>query len=159
MVLVWLRLLVYSKRQGVVMFSHILWSSLSGDWSTPDELMATLDNEFHFTLDPCPLNAEFDGLDITWDGVVFVNPPYGRTILTNWVSKGYESALYDGATVVMLLPSRTNTQWWHDYVMKGEIRFIKGRLKFGGAINSAPFPSVVVIFSPTILKAVGRSDV
>ena len=139
------------------MFSQVLWSSLSGDWTTPTELMRELDNEFHFTLDPCPLDADFDGLDLTWDGVVFVNPPYGRTVIADWIRKGYDSALYDGAIIVMLLPSRTDTRWWHEYVMQGEIRFIKGRLKFGGASNSAPFPSVIVVFTPDILKAAGRN--
>lgn len=73
-----------------------------------------------------------------------MNPPYGREI-GKWVRKAYESSL-GGTTVVCLLPARTDTRWWHDYCMKGEIRFIRGRLKFGGHKNSAPFPSAVVIF-------------
>lgn len=73
-----------------------------------------------------------------------MNPPYGREI-GKWVQKAYESA-QQGATVVCLIPSRTDTKWWHDYCMKGEIRFIKGRLKFGTATYNAPFPSAVVIF-------------
>ena len=73
-----------------------------------------------------------------------MNPPYGRTI-KNWMKKAYESSL-NGATVVCLVPARTDTTWWHDYAMKGEIEFIKGRLKFGGSKNSAPFPSAVVVF-------------
>lgn len=73
-----------------------------------------------------------------------MNPPYGREII-HWVKKAYETSI-QGTTVVCLLPSRTDTKWWHEYCMKGEVRFIKGRLKFGGSKNSAPFPSAVVIF-------------
>jgi len=77
-----------------------------------------------------------------------MNPPYGR-VIGQWVKKAYESSL-DGATVVCLLPARTDTSWWHDYCMKGEIRFVRGRLKFGGARGNAPFPSAVVIFRPGV---------
>ncbi|MFH1318495.1 MAG: DNA N-6-adenine-methyltransferase, partial [Candidatus Omnitrophota bacterium] len=74
-----------------------------------------------------------------------VNPPYGKNII-NWIKKGYEESK-KGKTIVMLIPSRTDTKWWHEYVMKAkEIRFIKGRLKFGGSINSAPFPSCIIVF-------------
>jgi len=123
------------------MFNKHLWSSLTPEWATPAGLYAELDEEFHFTLDPCPLGGKGDGLALVWEGAVFVNPPYGREI-GKWVRKGYESP----ATVVMLLPSRTDTAWWHDYCMKGEIRFIRGRLKFGAAVNAAPFPSAIVVF-------------
>jgi len=78
-----------------------------------------------------------------------MNPPYGREI-GKWVKKAYESA-QSGATVVCLVPARTDTAWWHDYCAKGEIRFVRGRLKFGGSKNSAPFPSAVVIFRPATL--------
>ena len=133
------------------MFNKSLWSSLSGEWMTPIELYKELDKEFHFTLDPCPINATTtNGLDITWTGNVYVNPPYGRHI-TDWIAKGYFSSLLTANVVVMLLPSRTGTIWWHEYVMEGEIRFIKGRLKFGNATNSAPFDSVIVIFSKDII--------
>jgi len=74
-----------------------------------------------------------------------MNPPYGRTI-GHWMKKAYESSL-TGATVVCLVPSRTDTRWWHDYAMKGQIEFIRGRLKFGNAKNSAPFPSALVVFN------------
>ena len=133
--------------------SEVMFSSASQHWTTPEDTYADLDEEFHFTLDPCPLHADFDGLAIPWVGSVFVNPPYGKgNVIAPWIKKGYEAALA-GATVVMLLPSRTDTRWWHDYVMQGEIRFIKGRLKFGGAKNSAPFPSAVVIFRlPRVLE-------
>ena len=87
---------------------------------------------------------EMDGLSQEWRGVCWMNPPYGRTI-GKWMKKAYESSL-EGATVVCLVPARTDTNWWHDYAMKGDIEFIKGRLKFGGSKNSAPFPSAVVVF-------------
>ena len=84
------------------------------------------------------------GYRTEWRGVCWMNPPYGRTI-GNWMKKAYESSL-EGATVVCLVPARTDTGWWHNYAMKGDIEFIKGRLKFGGSKNSAPFPSAVVVF-------------
>ena len=87
-----------------------------------------------------------DALARRWTGVCWMNPPYGRTIGA-WMRKAY-NASRDGATVVCLIPSRTDTAWWHYYAMKGEIRFMRGRLKFGGAKNSAPFPSAIVVFRP-----------
>jgi phage N-6-adenine-methyltransferase len=115
------------------------------DWQTPDAVFWALDDEFRFNFDPCPPNPQFDGLSIEWGGSNFVNPPYGREI-PKWIKKGYEQALL-GKRVVFLIPSRTDTAWWHDYCMKAdEIRFIRGRLKFKGAKNGAPFPSAIVIF-------------
>ena len=119
------------------------------DWQTPDDVYAKLDAEFHFDCDPCPHNPhpDLDGLTMEWGRSNFVNPPYGREI-PKWIKKGYEESL-KGKIVVFLIPSRTDTRWWHDYIMKAtEIRFIKGRLKFKGATNSAPFPSAVVVFKP-----------
>ena len=126
-----------------------MMTSLSPHWATPKWLYEELDKEFHFDLDPCPLfDKENSGLRIEWNGIVYVNPPYGRGI-GEWIKKGYASA-QSGSTVIMLLPSRTDTRWWFDYVMKAdEIRFIKGRLKFGESKNSAPFPSCIVIFKPS----------
>lgn len=93
-------------------------------------------------------SPEQDGLSQKWDGVCWCNPPYGRKV-KDWVLKAEQSAK-DGAIVVMLLPARTDTKWFHDYILgKAEIRFLKGRLKFGGANNSAPFPSMIVIFGNT----------
>ena len=117
------------------------------DWATPKGVYDELDREFHFNDDPCPLYGAdgADGLAREWGGVTFVNPPYGRAI-GNWTRKALEEA-GKGKTVVMLIPSRTDTIWWHrDIMQASEIRFIKGRLKFGNATNSAPFPSVVVVF-------------
>ena len=128
-----------------------LTTSLRGDWETPQDLFDTLNKEFHFTLDVCANNGNAKcknyyseaSLLKRWEGICWMNPPYGREI-GRWIKKAYES----GTTVVCLLPSRTDTAWWHDYCLKGEIRFIKGRLKFVGSKNSAPFPSAIVIFRP-----------
>jgi site-specific DNA-methyltransferase (adenine-specific) len=116
------------------------------DWQTPEEVYSELDNEFHFDYDPCPPSPETDGLKSEWGEVNFVNPPYGREI-GKWIRKGYEE-WKKGKTVVFLIPARTDTRWWHDYVMKAkEIRFIKGRIRFKGAEHNAPFPSCVVVFT------------
>lgn len=134
-----------------------LYTSARSDWETPVQLFAELDAEFHFDIDLCAdeHNAKvpnalrvhdlWSGLAPQWRGTGWLNPPYGRQI-GRWVAKAYESAQL-GAVVVCLLPSRTDTAWWHDYVMKAdEIRFIRGRLKFSGANWNAPFPSVIVVF-------------
>ena len=133
---------------------RVHYSSKSDEWETPWSLFIDLHCEFEFTLDPCatPENAkceqyftmEDDGLEKSWEGErVFCNPPYGRKIV-KWVKKASEQ---DGL-VVMLLPARTDTVWFHKYIYeKAEIRFLKGRLKFGDSVNSAPFPSMVVIFN------------
>ena len=133
-----------------------LFTSATAHWSTPVELYEKLDNEFHFNDDPCPLHSETDGLNRAWGERTFMNPPYGRQI-GDWLRKAYEESQL-GKTIVCLIPSRTDTRWWHDYVMKArEIRFLRGRLKFGGAQNSAPFPSAVVVFSPFHAFVRGRN--
>lgn len=141
---------------GELMFSQTLYSSKSEEWATPQYLFDELDKEFHFTLDPCCTheNAKCekhftvveDGLKQDWTGeTVFCNPPYGRK-LPRWIEKCAKSA-GDGTTVVMLIPARTDTKAFHEYIYgKAEIRFIKGRLAFGDSKTSAPFPSMVVIF-------------
>lgn len=124
------------------------FSSVTDNWKTPQDLYDDLDKEFGFNFDPCPLNEnpDFDGLLIEWGSKTFCNPPYSK--LRDWCKKAYQESV-KGKTIVMLIPSRTDTRAWHDYVMKAqEIRFIKGRLRFGDAKNSAPFPSCVVIFNP-----------
>ena len=124
-----------------------LFTSLRGDWKTPRALYQALDAEFHFDRDPCPVNPKINGLESEWGKVNFVNPPYGKEII-GWIQKGYQESL-KAKTIVFLLPSRTDTHWWHDYIMKAnEIRFIKGRLKFDDQKNSAPFPSAIVVFKP-----------
>jgi len=121
-----------------------LFSSLTDEWNTPASIYNQLDEEFSFDFDPCPNNSSFDGLEVTWGKSNFVNPPYSQ--LAKWLKKGYEE-WQQGKTVVFLIPSRTDTKAWHEYCMKAdEIRFIKGRLKFGNATNSAPFPSAVIVF-------------
>ncbi|MFD1705257.1 DNA N-6-adenine-methyltransferase [Siminovitchia sediminis] len=131
-----------------------LFTSNTDMWATPQDFFDKLNAEFNFELDVCATednakcskyySPEEDGLQQEWKGICWMNPPYGR-VIGDWVKKAYESSL-KGATVVCLLPARTDTKWWHDYCMKGEIRFVKGRLKFGESKNSAPFPSAVVIF-------------
>lgn len=127
---------------------------MTDDWSTPQDTFDVLNKEFNFTLDVCATqdntkcdkfySPEQDGLSQEWRGVCWMNPPYGRQIKF-WMAKAYTSSL-EGATVVCLVPARTDTAWWHDYATKGEIRFLRGRLKFGGSKNGAPFPSAVVVF-------------
>lgn len=142
------------------MNTDLMFSSKTDQWETPQDLFDELDAEFGFNLDACalPENAKCDvyytpeqnGLFQRWYGTVWCNPPYGREI-GNWVSKAVEAAKGGGATVVMLLPARTDTKWFHEYIYgKAEIRFIKGRLKFGGCKNAAPFPSMVVVFKEAI---------
>lgn len=132
------------------------FSSDTPEWETPKEFYDKLDREFHFTLDPCctELNCkcpdgftiEQDGLLQPWNGRVFMNPPYGR-VIGRWMKKAYEESR-KGTLVVCLVPARTDTAWFQDYAMKGEVRFIRGRLRFGGCKNCAPFPSAVVILRP-----------
>ena len=117
------------------------------DWATPKAVYDELDGEFSFNFDPCPLGGvEFmNGLEMEWGTSTFCNPPYGREI-GKWTKKAVEEA-GKGKTIVLLIPSRTDTRWWQNDIMKAnEIRFIKGRLKFGNATNSAPFPSALAIF-------------
>ena len=137
--------------------TKVLYSSKEEKWATPQDFFDKLNDEFHFTLDAAasPDNAkcdnyfteEQDGLAQSWEGhTVWCNPPYCRKTGL-WVKKAYEEHQRTGCTVVMLLPSRTDVRWFHDYILgKAEIRFIKGRLKFGGSKNSAPFASIVVIY-------------
>lgn len=140
---------------GIFLINKGMFTSKTDMWETPQDFFEKLDHEFHFTLDACaiPENAkckkfytpEQDGLLQNWCGTVWCNPPYGRQI-GKWVKKGKESS-NNGATVVMLLPARTDTAWFHDYIYgKSEIRFIRGRLKFGGSKWNAPFPCMVVIY-------------
>lgn len=122
-----------------------LFTSASSHWSTPADLYEELDREFHFNDDPCPLKPEWDGLNRPWGTSTYVNPPYGREI-GKWIEKAYREGEL-GKTIVCLIPSRTDTKWWHDWVMQAhKIRFLRGRLKFGDATNSAPFPSAIAIF-------------
>lgn len=140
------------------MNTALMFSSETDLWATPQDFFDRLDDEFHFTLDPCatPENAKCDkyftvkedGLKQDWQWHnVFCNPPYGRAI-KDWVKKCYEESQKPNTTVVMLIPARTDTTYFHDYIYHKakEVRFVRGRLKFGGSKNSAPFPSMVVVF-------------
>lgn len=145
-----------------------LHSSKYHKWETPDRIFNELDKEFNFTLDPCCLKetAKCDkyytpkenGLEQDWYGeTVFVNPPYGREI-KDWVKKSFNESRSNATTVVMLIPARTDTKYFHDYIwdeninrpkIGNEVRFIKGRIKFlkeGKEMDSAPFPSMIVVF-------------
>lgn len=132
-----------------------LFTSNDGTWETPQDFFDKLNEEFHFTIDVCATKEtakcdkfytkEDDAFSKDWKGVCWMNPPYGNEIY-DWMEKAYHSFLH-GATVVCLVPARTDTKWWHDFCMWGEVRFVKGRLKFGNQKNSAPFPSAVIIFS------------
>lgn len=132
-----------------------LFSSVKQDWKTPEVVYQGLHEEFDFDCDPCPAIEgglhDKDMLGSDWGQRNFVNPPYDK--IAQWVKKAYEEWQKD-KTVVLLIPSRTDTRWWHDYIMKAsEIRFIKGRLRFGGAKNSAPFPSAIIVFKNGIKGA------
>jgi site-specific DNA-methyltransferase (adenine-specific) len=114
-------------------------------WKTPRQVFQTLDSEFQFDFDPCPPKPTFDGLQIEWGKRNFVNPPYGNAI-GDWLEKA-RLEQHKNKLSVFLIPSRTDTRWWHNYVMKAdEIRFIKGRLRFDDQKNPAPFPSAIVVF-------------
>lgn len=130
------------------------FSSKTDLWATPVDFFNKYNEKFNFELDVCATHEnakctkyftiEDDGLSKEWSGICWMNPPYGREII-KWMEKAYKSSL-NGATIVCLVPARTDTKWWHEYAIKGEVEFIRGRLKFGGSKNSAPFPSAVVIF-------------
>ena len=139
---------------------EVMSSSKDMTWATPQEWFNYLDLEFDFTLDPCcqhetakcakHYTPEEDGLSQSWqDERVFMNPPYGRD-LPRWMKKAYEEARDNGALVVCFVPARVDTEWWHRYAAKGEVRFPKGRVKFEGATASAPFPVAVIIFRPRL---------
>ena len=135
----------------------VMYSSKSNEWATPQDFFDKLNAEFQFNLDPCATDEnhkcnkyftrETDGLSQKWGGYcVFCNPPYGREIGA-WVEKCYHEAQKENTVVVMLIPARTDTKYFHDYIYhRSEIRFIRGRLKFGNSNQGAPFPSMVVIF-------------
>jgi len=139
----------------MLLSNSVHFSSERDNWETPQDFFDKLNEEFGFTLDVCAeddtakcekyYTKKDDAFTKKWKGVCWMNPPYGRGIGV-WLEKAYETSQNE-STVVCLIPSRTDTKWWHDYVMQAaEIRFVKGRLKFDGHKNSAPFPSAVVVF-------------
>ena len=138
------------------MNTGVMFSSASNEWATPQDLFDRLNAVHHFNLDAASTDANAkclnhftevdDGLSQDWGGyTVWLNPPYGRE-LSKWVEKAYAESRKPNTKVVMLIPARTDTRWFHDYCVKGDIEFIKGRLKFGNSKNSAPFPSMIVVF-------------
>ncbi|MBD5543775.1 MAG: adenine methyltransferase [Lachnospiraceae bacterium] len=143
------------------MNTDLMFSSKKEDWETPQDLFDELNKEFDFTTDVCASeenhkcdyyfrkDAPIDGLRIAWTGRCWMNPPYGRGI-GKWIKKAHDEVKRGVPLVVCLLPARTDTKWFHEYIYNKEnveVRFLKGRLKFGGSKNSAPFPSMVVIFN------------
>jgi len=150
------------------MNTDLMFSSATDQWATPQDYFDSVAERFTFTLDPCALshsrktpvwfgpdhpNAHMrDGLALNWchyafGGDVWMNPPYGRTI-RKWLGKAVETA-ENGTTVVGLLPARTDTGWFHGLCLPYEVTFIRGRLKFGGHKNAAPFPSMLVVWRPS----------
>ena len=115
---------------------------------TPDHVWEELTEEFGYMFDPCPNNPMWDGLEIEWDpsNWNYCNPPYTRGEIGKWVKKAYDE-YKSGKNVIMLIPSYTDTKYFHEYIYPyAELRFIKGRLKFKGYKNKASFPSMLVIF-------------
>jgi site-specific DNA-methyltransferase (adenine-specific) len=155
------------------MVDKVLFSHNSDDWSTPSDVLDGLRSEFGELFDPCPIGAlyawnpfvlpeERDGLIIDWRETNFVNPPYSKW--QKWLEKGYEEFL-KGNTSIFLVPARTDTRAFHKYVWDDSrdrpypyvtLRFISGRLRFGGAKNGAPFPSMIIVFNP--VKTTGNLE-
>ena len=141
--------------------NKVHYSSKNQEWETPQEFFDKLNKEFNFSVDVCATvsntkcgfyyNKERDALSLEWpSATIWMNPPYGREI-GKWVKRAYESAMTSPSPVVCLLPARTDTKWWHEYVMQAdEIRFVQGRLTFSDADSPAPFPSCVVVFRGVI---------
>ena len=144
------------------MNTQVMFSRKSDEWATPQSFFEELNEEFHFTLDPCAnsenhkcdkwFNKEQNGLSADWGGdVVFCNPPYSE--IEKWVAKAFYESRKDNTVVVLLIPARTDTKYFHNYILhRSEIRFVKGRLKFGNQKNAAPFPSMVVVFRGANIK-------
>lgn len=133
-----------------------MMSTGKDDWETPPLLFSNLNKKFNFVIDAAAndnnaktsryFTEKTNGLTQEWNDTTWVNPPYGRSII-QWVAKAYLESVTNDIVVVMLLPARTDTKWFHDYVMLAhEIWFMRGRIKFVGAKSSAPFPSMIVVF-------------
>lgn len=133
-------------------FDKNRFKSTNQSWETPDDLFQKIDSMFHFTRDVCASSINYKCLDYyteedscldkTWDGVNWMNPPYKN--MKQFIKKAFDER--NNAVTVCLIPARTNTKWWHEYCMKGEILFICGRPKFKGCIHGLPQPLVLVIF-------------
>ncbi len=139
------------------------FESAKQEWETPNSFFSKLNKEFNFTIDlaadetnhKCPvyLSKQTDAMDCSWLGIGWLNPPYGSTgkyKLSEWIKKSYLESQKHNSTIVILTPARTNTNWWHEYCMKAkEIKFVKGRPKFGGAKYGLPQPLAIIVFKPT----------
>jgi phage N-6-adenine-methyltransferase len=135
-------------------FDDNRFASNNQEYATPKNLFKVLDDEFHFTLDVCAdqnnkkVNVYYsekdNALNKDWAGICWMNPPYKN--MKEWIIKAYNESIINNSIVVCLIPARTNTNWWHDYCMKGEIRFIKGRPKFEGCKHGLPQPLAIIIF-------------
>ena len=144
------------------MNKEAMFSSKTDLWATPQDFYNMLNTKFKFETDVCAIaenakcenyySPEKNGLAQEWKGTCWMNPPYGHEI-GDWMKKAYTSAKENGATVVCLVPARVDTRWWHNYCANGEVSFLKGRLKFGDSKSSAPFPSAIVVFRPTVKDA------
>lgn len=138
------------------MINPVIYSSATDDWATPSDFFAKVAAEWDFDTDPCCdefnrkansfyYTKEDDGLSKPWWGNVWMNPPYGKDIGL-WMKKANDEVEVGNAVVVVcLVPARTDTKWFHDYAVMHEVRFVKGRLRFGNATQPAPFPSILVI--------------
>ena len=137
------------------MINEALFSSNSDEWFTPQNFFDEINKEFNFTLDVAAtvdntkckkfFTIKDNGLIQNWEGVIWCNPPYSDIKL--WVEKAYNESL-KGTKIVLLIPVRTDTKYFHSFIYnKAELRFIKGRLKFSDSRNSAPFPSMLVIYN------------
>lgn len=145
------REVVDEKRNGMA----VHFSSATDEWATPQDFFDAVHAEFQFEVDVCALPTsakceryfapEDDGLAQDWRGTCWMNPPYGDEI-KHWVKKAHDSALDNDATVACLVPARVDTGWWWDYCRHAEIRFLRGRLRFGDSDTGAPFPSALVVF-------------
>lgn len=137
----------------------VLFSSDKTEWETPTSLFNRLNSRFKFDIDVCATKEntkcvkfwtkEDNAFTKDWVGVCWMNPPYGRSVYT-WIEKAYNESIKHGSTIVCLLPARVDTKWWHDFCVDAEYKFLKGRLKFSNSQNSAPFPSVLVVFRPRL---------
>lgn len=150
------RQVLYRRRRRPKTTREVMGSSRSDEWPTDPRFFAKVEAEYGpFTLDPCSTSEnakcpsyftrDDDGLAQEWTGRVYMNPPYGRTI-GDWMRKAWETSQTTAELVVCLVPARTDTRWWHEWAVRGEIEFLRGRLRFGDLRNSAPFPSALVVF-------------
>lgn len=146
----------------------IHYSSANVEHGTPQAFFDRLNEEFRFNLDVCATpalakcerfyTAEQDGLAQRWDGRCWMNPPYGRSSTGRWMERAFMAANDEADLVVALVAARTDTQWFHRYAMKArELRFVEGRLTFEGSVDSAPFPSLVVVFDPGMFGSMRKT--